>query len=63
MTTGADHRRRIGDSSFEGFLVHLATLADDGCELRSIPDRRDGTVFTGVGGHGHVVRFAARLGL
>lgn len=41
MATGADHRSCVGYPSFERLLVHIATLADDSGEPRSITYRRD----------------------
>jgi hypothetical protein len=40
MATGADHRPRVGYPPFERLLVHIATLADDSGEPRSITYRR-----------------------
>lgn len=36
MATGADDRPRVGYPSFERFLVHIATIADDSGESRGI---------------------------
>lgn len=41
MATGADHRSCVGYPSFERLLVHIATLADDSGEPRSITYRRE----------------------
>jgi hypothetical protein len=40
MATGADHRPCVGYPSFEELFVHIATLADDSGEPRSITGRR-----------------------
>jgi hypothetical protein len=40
MATGTDHRSCVGYPSFERLLVHIATLADDSGEPRSITYRR-----------------------
>lgn len=40
MATAADHRSCVGYPSFERLLVHIATLADDSGEPRSITYRR-----------------------
>jgi hypothetical protein len=38
MATGANHRPRVGDPPFKRLLVHLATLAEDECEMKGIAD-------------------------
>jgi hypothetical protein len=47
MATGANHRPCVGYPSFERLLVHIATLADDSGEPRSISYRRVGSYFRG----------------